>query len=162
MRDSLTCDVELRRFGVWRAGVGVLAISALATLAAWAMSGSGSRPALQQLGAALAALAVICLAMALSRVEAGRLRRDGGRWRFMPARADASAPEEGEIVVALDLGSFMLLSFAPRGARDRRARRWLPVQRRGLEHDWHALRCAVYSPPAAPGDVPGAAPPLPE
>jgi hypothetical protein len=41
----------------------------------------------------------------------------------------------------------MLLRFTP----DAPARMtWLPVQRRGLEAQWHALRCAVYSPrPAA-------------
>jgi hypothetical protein len=48
---------------------------------------------------------------------------------------------------ALDLGSSLLLTL-PRAAAPRRpSRRGLPVQRRGLEAGWHALRCAVYAPP---------------
>jgi hypothetical protein len=33
----------------------------------------------------------------------------------------------------------------------RRRATWLPVQRRGIERQWHALRCSVHSPHAAPG-----------
>ncbi len=61
----------------------------------------------------------------------------------------ARGPGSGElaVAVAVDLGSFLLLTLAGTGDGERRSRRWLPVQRRGLENDWHALRCAVYSPP---------------
>jgi hypothetical protein len=43
----------------------------------------------------------------------------------------------------------MLLNFTP----DAAARTsWLPVQRLGLETQWHALRCAVYSPRPMAGE----------
>jgi len=34
----------------------------------------------------------------------------------------------------------------PSAAASDAAVTWLPVQRRGLQAHWHALRCAVYSP----------------
>ena len=49
-------------------------------------------------------------------------------------------------------GAFMLLVLTRLHGSNRLARRWLPVQRRGLEADWHALRCAVYSPPPVAPD----------
>jgi hypothetical protein len=57
--------------------------------------------------------------------------------------------------VAIDLGGWLLLRFyaepVRRAAGDamRRGRTpaWIAVQRRGLEADWHAIRCTVYSPP---------------
>jgi len=44
--------------------------------------------------------------------------------------------------VAVDLGAFLLLRLV----EQRRTIVWLPVQRRGVESQWHALRCAAYSP----------------
>jgi hypothetical protein len=49
----------------------------------------------------------------------------------------------GNVAVVIDLGPWMLLRFTA-DAPPRTT--WLPVQRRGLEAQWHALRCAVYSP----------------
>ena len=88
---------------------------------------------------AVGALAVSACAVSLWHVPAQSLRWDGRAWQL-----DAAA---GELSVAIDLGPWMLLRFKP----ERRARAsWLPVQRAGLETQWHALRCAVYSPrPAA-------------
>jgi hypothetical protein len=54
------------------------------------------------------------------------------------------------LVVALDLGSFLLLTLAAPG---RRRRRWLPVRRRGLAGEWQALRRAAYSPPLAAAET---------
>ncbi len=59
-----------------------------------------------------------------------------------------SAPLPGELAVALDLGSFLLLTLAGPGVRRR-----LPVQRRGLEREWQPLRRAVYSPPLAAAET---------
>ena len=75
------------------------------------------------------------------RVEAGVLACSDGAWSFT---TDSGALRPGTLEVAIDLGSFLLLRL-----RGGRGAVWLPVQRRGLEREWHALRCAVYSPPAA-------------
>ena len=86
-----------------------------------------------------AALLLLACAVSLWRVPAQSLRWDGQVWQL----DDVS----GELTAAIDLGPWMLLKFAPEmpGRTS-----WLPVQRRGLETQWHALRCAVYSPrPAA-------------
>jgi hypothetical protein len=88
---------------------------------------------------AMAALGMFALAVSLWRVPAQTLYWDGRAWQL-----DAVP---GELRVAIDLGPWMLLIFTPDAAA--RAS-WLPVQRLGLETQWHALRCAVYSPrPAA-------------
>ncbi|MEP6739943.1 MAG: hypothetical protein ABJA61_06160 [Caldimonas sp.] len=161
MRDSLSCDVELRHFGVWRCAVAAVAIAALASLAAWAVSGSEPWPTAWNAGAVAAGIAVVLLALRLGRVERGRLRREDGRWTSMPDRGVA-APEAGELAVALDLGSFVLLSFSRSGKTGKRVRRWLPVQRGGPERDWHALRCAMYAPSPPAGERVTLDEPLPE
>ena len=40
----------------------------------------------------------------------------------------------------------MLLQFRAHDRSHSPRMIWLPVQRRGLEPQWHGLRCAVYSP----------------
>jgi len=132
--------VEVCRFGAWRLALGTLAAASMATLAAWGFSASDARPATPWI-AVLACLGTALLSVSLARVEPGVLCRDGGQWTFAPAGGE---PEAGEIAVALDLGAFLLLSFTT--ANGRRAKRWLPVQRAGLETDWHGLRCAVHAP----------------
>jgi hypothetical protein len=162
MRTRLACHVSLHRFGVWRAAVSVLAMLSLASLAAWAVAGQGQWSAAALAMAGLAALGVVVLAASLMRVECGALSLENGHWTFAPGGAGVGQAQSGRIGVALDLGSFMLLSFRPiLPSGGTGARRWLPAQRRGQEHDWHALRCAVYSPrPADAGPRAGSpAPP---
>ncbi len=147
MRTPLSCSVALRHFGVWRAAVGVLALLSVASLLGWAIAGRAQWPPEAIAAAAVAGMAAIGLAVSLARVEPGTLRLESGRWSFAPSRAAAVEPQGGQVEVALDLGSFMLLSFRPwAGAGSLGARRWLPAQRRGHERDWHALRCAAFSP----------------
>jgi hypothetical protein len=67
------------------------------------------------------------------------LRWDGQAWYLGDATSDAVP---GELGVMLDLGAWMLLRFKPLPSGKVV---WLPVQRRGLEAEWHALRCAVYA-----------------
>jgi hypothetical protein len=144
MRESVFFEVKLRRFAVWRAAVCVVAALAVAVVAAWAVATFDSRPVADRalfLGL-LAALVVATSAVALSlaRVESGVLSCRGGVWSFV---ADTGAVRQGPLAVAIDLGAFLLLRL-----RDGRlASTWLPVQRRGLEREWHALRCAVYARP---------------
>ena len=164
MRTSLACNVDLRHFGVWRAAVGVLALLSVASLGAWAFTGRGQWPPAALAGAAVAAIVVLVLAASLARVEPGTLRLESGRWTFAPARSLGAEPQDGQVEVALDLGSFLLLSFRPTStAENSGACRWLPAQRRGHEHDWHALRCAAYSPRPADPEASGVrAPEAPE
>jgi hypothetical protein len=82
-----------------------------------------------------AALLMLACAVSLWRVPAQSLRWDGGVWQL------DGVP--GELKAAIDLGPWMLLNFTPEMSG---GTSWLPIQRRGLETQWHALRCAVYSP----------------
>ena len=66
---------------------------------------------------------------------------DARRWAL---HSPAGAAQEGELAVAIDLGPWLLLRFRP-AAPPRRAR-WIALQRAAHAAQWHALRCAVYSP----------------
>jgi hypothetical protein len=143
MRENPPFEVRLHRFGVWRASVAIVAMVAVAAVSAWAWSIAAARASenvawVFAVAAALAA-ATIAAALSLARVRAGVLAYRDGDWSFAPQRGFVIA---GALTVALDWGAFFLLRI-DRG----RDRVWLPVQRRGLEHDWHSLRCALYSSP---------------
>jgi len=150
-RDSVDFEVSVRRFGVWQAGVWAVAASALGAVAAWVIStwdAQSADGALLDGGLALfLGLATVGVAASLVRIPGGRLACHAGAWTFAP---DQGAVRSGNVEVALDLGSFLLLRL--RGDARRRSL-WLPVQRRGLEREWHALRCAVYSPQIDPASV---------
>ena len=152
MRTSLACNVSLRHFGVWKSAVWLLALLSVAALAGWLVSGRDLWPTGAWVAAAAAAMTVPWLASSIAQAPAVNLRLHEGHWTVTQDRqAGAEAAQAGELDVAIDLGSFMLLSFRPVLASGRRgARRWLPAQRRGHEHDWHALRCAVFSARPAP------------
>lgn len=155
MRERPSCVVELRRFGVWRSAVLGVALTAIATLAAWgglALANPASGSVLVVVAAAALAVASAVVAASLMRVEPGTLSSVDGAWSFTIRRDGAERIESGVLSVALDLGAFMLLTLVRDDPPHRRARRWLPVQRRGLESGWHALRCAVYSPPPVTPD----------
>jgi len=156
MRESLVFEVRLRRFGVWHAGVGALAIAALAATAAWTLA-SASSPGIARwvpVLAALLALGTIAVSLSLARIPSGVLSRRLGEWTYT---SDPGRAFSGTLVVAIDLGSFVLLRLD----LTRHRRLWLPVQRRGLEREWHAVRCALYS-TSSPPPAPSAPAPLPE
>ena len=143
MRENPPFEVRLLRFGVWRAAVAFVALIAVAAVSAWAWSTAASRAgenvAWVFAVAAVLAAATVTAAISLVRVHGGVLAcRDGG-WSFAPHSGAAIA---GALTVALDWGAFFLLRID--SGRDRV---WLPVQRRGLERDWHSLRCALYASP---------------
>jgi hypothetical protein len=153
MSKSSSCVVTLGRFGVWRWAVTAVAGAALAALMLWttaSLAAARAETAPWILATAIGlGLGAVVLALSLFRVEGGVLACHDGRWTFAPDRSP-SHPLPAELAVALDLGSFLLLTLAGPGVL---RRRWLPVQRRGLERDWHALRCAVYSPPLAAAET---------
>jgi multidrug transporter EmrE-like cation transporter len=142
MRDSPAVQVQLRRFEVWRTAVALVALAALASCVAWAitMAGTnGDQSMALVFGLALAlATATVALAISLLRMPAGVLSAIDGGWTFSP---DAGASVSGALTVAMDWGGFLLLRLES----GPRAHLWLPVQRRGVENDWHALRCAVHA-----------------
>ncbi|MEO6361951.1 MAG: hypothetical protein ABIO71_01860 [Caldimonas sp.] len=145
MRETLSCSVELRHFGVWRWSIGVVALFAAASTGAWAVLSTDSAPMLARVGAAAVTALLLAGALMLLQVRAGTLSLHAGKWCFAPFD-DRSASEEGTLAVALDLGHFLLLILRSPGESGRIVRRWLPAQRRGLEAGWHALRCAAYAP----------------
>ena len=151
MRASPAVEVALTRFGAWQAAVGVLsAASALSALAWWA-----TQQRLPPVAAGVATGTALCalawLAESLFRVPPAHLRWDGQGWYLRRLDSALFEPVAGQVTVAIDLGPWMLLRFEPL-ARARWADPvWLPVQRAGIEPQWHALRCAVYSPCSAPG-----------
>ena len=161
MRASPAIDVMLTRFGVWRTAVALLAAAAVAAVWAWWSTWDTSPPHNVSI-ALLAALVtvsgvIVALAASLARVPCTALRWDGQGWQMWRVRRERAAvgePVAGEVFIAIDLGVWMLLRFEPavRGLGLRTV--WLPVQRTGIEAQWHALRCALYSPRPAPNAEP--------
>jgi len=158
MRASPAFQCVLNRFGVWRAAVAGLASTAIVVLLMWLGTRTEPVPTSGLAAWIGAMLAVPALAASLMRMPAVTLRWDGQQWWLArvarSSRAAAAAQidaTDGEIDVALDFGGWILLRFRPiSAAPGEPGSRWLPVQRRGLEAHWHALRCAVYSPRPAP------------
>lgn len=149
MRAAPAVSLSVRPSPHWRAALALLAIIALLSTAGWAWR----RGDVASAGVAVAVglLALHALRSARRRPPLG-LRWDGQAWWLSEPGRDGGDPRSGEVVLALDLGAWLLLAFHPHaGAPGPARRRWLPLQRAGLEADWHALRCALYSPrPAAP------------
>jgi hypothetical protein len=153
---SPSFEITVGRFGVWFTAAGGLVAGAAAALVAWWLQRSDAQPVpVLAVGVALA-----CLGVALHGVRAvrpTRLHWDGQRWSAAPPDGVATPVE---LNVAIDLGVWLLLRLRRGGDQPRWSGRtmWLPVQRRGHEAHWHALRCAVYSPRPASGDPTAAEP----
>lgn len=121
----------------------------IASLGAWVSTRELPVDTLLFVAAAAATSAMFAVAASLIRQPAKNLRWDGRAWHLGFATAE---PSVGDISVAIDLGSWMLLRFTEMRTGVRSRVIWLPLQRRGLEPQWHALRCAVYSPRQRIGD----------
>jgi len=143
MRAAPAIQVSLRRFGAWRGAVCTLTALGLAALAAWTSQLELPAAAPWLLTVAFAVPLVLAIAVALTRIPATELRWDGRCWHLGAASGE---PVAGELRVEIDLGPWMLLRFTPADPAERPRRCWLPVQRAGLEAQWHALRCAVHAP----------------
>jgi len=150
MHGSPSCAITVARFGAWRVAVGSVAAAALSCLAAWVLTSPLGESPWGRVGAAAGALATLALAASLWRVSPVALRWNGSEWWLAPAAVAAPA-SPGTLDVAVDLGAFLLLRFHPAGRSGPAAVRWIPVGRVGLEREWHALRCAVYSPRSVAG-----------
>jgi hypothetical protein len=151
MRASPAFQVVLDRFGVWRWAVLGFALSGACVMAAWLAAQPASVPAAMRWLTALVAFAVLGLGACASRVQPVSLRWDGQLWHLGPPASAGHEPRSGELRVLIDLGPWMLLRFEPAASTWRHRATWLPAQRRGLESQWHALRCAAHSPRPQPG-----------
>jgi hypothetical protein len=94
---------------------------------------------------------LLAAAARVRRVAPVELHWDSRCWHWRPADDPGARPAAGTLAVALDLGPWMLLRLDALEPSKAARRTWLPVQRRGLEAHWHALRCAVYCARPAPG-----------
>jgi hypothetical protein len=144
MRASPAFQVSVTRFGVWRCAVLALLAIVATVLIAWLASRDELTPLAWQVAVGVAGLMLLLAGASLLRAKPLSLRWDTRQWQLGPAASAGAEPWPGRLAVALDLGAWLLLRFEHEGASRRRRVTWLPVQRRGLEAQWHALRCAVY------------------
>jgi hypothetical protein len=151
MRGAPACEIAVGRSRGWSVAVVLVAVAGTGAMAAWLWTSPLGEGGWARVGVAAGVLAIIALAASLLRSAQLVLRWDGTRWSVSSPVASAIAPASGDLLVALDLGSFLLLRFLPEGKSGPAAVRWIPVERRGLEREWHAFRCAVYSPRPAAG-----------
>jgi hypothetical protein len=148
-------SVRVTRFDRWRFVLALLWALAGAGMAATLAAHTGAAQLHMGLGAAAVALAAAAASLRASRRSAVVMAWDGRQWTVaeqLPA-ASPGAQQQGPPVrmsVHVDLGGWLLVRLDTEGIPARR--QWLPLQRTGLEPQWHALRCALYSraPLAAP------------
>ena len=145
MRAFAACQFTLSRFQAWRCAVAALTGCVVLALLLW----FGGQPETPHWSLAVALglvmLAAVGLGASLLPRRGFSLRWDGRNWHAGPADSVGQEPLSGALSVAVDLGSWMLLRFQPDAPARRFGATWLPVQRSGLEPQWHSLRCAVYS-----------------
>ena len=141
MRASPAFRVRIERYGVWQVGVGMFCAGAAASLAAWLWQ-LGDARSLREWLLAAAGAATIGAAIGCMRCRPSVLRWDGRDWWLEPH--DSHRPRRGRIDAPIDLANWMLLRFVAAPSERLRVS-WIPVQRRGLEAEWHAMRCAVHA-----------------
>ena len=142
MRACPPIEVRLHHDGQWRGFVLTVLASNCAVVATWLFTAEAdvALKASVVVAALIASVAALPLALRSDRT----LRWTGQRWQLIDAGRDRAPAQDGEMSVALDLGSWMLLRFTASGVSPSVVI-WLPVQRRGLEAGWHGLRCALYA-----------------
>lgn len=130
--------------GLW--ALRVVALSGVAAMAAWAhLTAEASQNLWPWAVAAAVCLPLLWLTRPWTRPGAVQLRWDQQCWHVGPVGPAGGEPWSGQLSVAIDLGGWMLLRLSPSPMAPWPT--WLPVSRRGHRALWHALRCAVYSPP---------------
>jgi hypothetical protein len=152
MRGSAAIQVTLRNYSIWRTGLAVLTSAGVVVLLVWAVHPGPSLGAPAALGAAALGVIVAWSVRELWNAGPVTLVWNGELWQLYLDESTAGACAGGRLEVQLDCGDWMLLRFVPDPPAQRARSRWLPAQRDASAHDWHALRCALYSPRSAPGD----------
>lgn len=147
MRSPPAFQVTISHFGLWHGAVVLLILFTAAVGASWLIA-TAPNVSVWGMAACGAVLLVLLLgAKGLVPAPAVSLRWDGQCWHLGLVSAVGIEPWQGRIDVCMDLGFWMLLCFRTDAPGFRAHRHWLPIQRSGLRNHWHALRCAVYSPP---------------
>ena len=153
MRAAPAVHVAVTRFGLWRAAWGMSTVLGALTIAAWWPGQPDITLAIRVFGWVGVAAILVSAALQARAIDPFELHWTGQVWVLTRGQSRLPSPMTGDLTVAIDLGPWMLLRFraaaAPRWARPL----WLPVQRRGVEPLWHALRCALNSPPSTVGDA---------
>ncbi len=149
MQAASAVQVTIQRFGVWNAALGLICTTTATVAVAWLLTQHDELPGWSALLLIASVLTGVLGAFDLRRCQPIVLRWDTQRWHLTDLSREESLVEISELRVVWDLGGWMLLRL--RGAAPPRALRngWIPVQRRGLESHWHALRCAVHAQGAA-------------
>jgi len=146
MRSAPPLQLAVNRYDLWRASAMLLAASASAAMIAWWCAQPVPTPRWVSATAVIGTLLSLACGAGLCRMQALTLRWDRQNWLVI---RDGAAEQAGSLAVAIDLGGWMLLRFVPAstevGMPWRRRAVWVALQRRGLEAQWHALRCAVHS-----------------
>jgi hypothetical protein len=142
MRASPPIEVRLHHDARWGGFVLAVLASSCAVVATWIVTAEAD--AALKAAVAVAALIALGAAFPLALRSERTLRWTGQRWQLTDAGRERGRAQDGEVSVALDLGSWMLLRFTASGTGSSVVT-WLPVRRRGLEAGWHGLRCALYA-----------------
>jgi hypothetical protein len=157
MHASPPFQMIVRRFGIWRGVVTLLVAVSAAVWVLWALQAWERHTVWVVFAIVLLALSSTLLLMHAWRMRPMSLRWDSQRWQLAACDVPGHKPvPAGSLTVCMDLGGWMLLHFKPDDATVLHRGTWLPLQRRGHEADWHALRCTVYC--ARPAALPTVAP----
>jgi len=144
MRAAPPIRVKVERFDAWNAllaGLGALVL--LVAGAWWGSDHAGLALWCEWLVGCFTVASVVGLGACFRRLPV-YLRWDARHW-YCASQGDTDQ-EDGpwRVRAPIDLGGFMLLRLESQDDSNPMTPRWLPVQRRGLPTDWHALRCAVH------------------
>lgn len=145
MRAAPAVQVHVQRFVAWNGMLMSVGVMAMAACSAWFVARGDDLPAWSEGVIAAAVLIAWVGAWTSLRCHPVRLRWDSRHWYL--AQPDRRVDETGpaQVQVMIDAGAWLLLRFVPEGRPSQQLAQWIPVQRSGLEDQWHALRCAVYS-----------------
>jgi hypothetical protein len=160
MPDANALSIEIRTAAGWRFAVAAMTLAATAGLGWWGMTASRTEAA-EWVWLGVPAVLVIMAAASMFLSRGGRLGWDGVVWHLDDSVSGPRGEQPGTLAVALDGGHWMLLRFRTTKAGARPRASWLALSRRDLGGQWHALRCAVYSPRPDPAGRPAQAPATP-
>jgi hypothetical protein len=149
MPGSTALSIEIRTAAAWRFGTAALTLAASLGLGWWFVT-AFERNAPGWIWLSLPASLALGAAAAMRWIRSGHLRWDGEVWRLADGASGSAEESPGSVAVALDGGHWMLLRFRAAPAGSGRRVRWLALSRRDVGGQWHALRCAVYSPRPRP------------
>lgn len=149
-------QINVQHFGVWNAFVGTTLVAAASSGLAWfalrihdlPTAAEPTTGALDASGWCITAVLVVVFAATCSafRRRPVALRWDTQCWHLTCEHHAGNPAGPLHARVMVDVGGWMLLKFVPDCTAATKRAHWVAVQRSGLEVQWHALRCALYSP----------------